>query len=356
MKSDELLLERLALVRFGDKFQTEDVAKKLRNELLVFQRQQGMHPTITESAIMQWFSGEVEGPKRLKAKAFLWQYVTWIGNKRLFQKEQQKAFSELELMLRSYSGTDHNGSDNNMRTALEAEGGVVSTQISNASSGALRKNEEADDWACAHAWGDAEDRIRKLRSIEGLYQTIRPYAVSGMKQYVLEPLQIRAVAYGDDKSLKSYSHNHPESEYMYRGDIEISHHNVFGWMHRKRSSDEKAHSVRAIIMHVWFSMIGGKYAARHCLSGILLRGGSSKAGRNIAAAVPFIAIRPQRATTWLDGKNIEKVGRDIYHLGQGIMIGIVSKEHAEAYRFCDFYIRKYYSKYCKQQFAIFCFA
>lgn len=98
------LLKKIAYARFGDGVAAGDVTKRLREELLTFQRQQGTRPTITKSAIMQWFSGEVEGPKRQSAKKFLWQYLTWVSAKRLVPQERQPDLDELELLLRSYSG------------------------------------------------------------------------------------------------------------------------------------------------------------------------------------------------------------------------------------------------------------
>lgn len=117
----------------------------------------------------------------------------------------------------------------------------------------------------------------------GIYQTIRPHTTLP-NQYILEPFEISS-EYG---TLFNYmfSHNAPNAERIYKGEINIADRYYFSLLKRFEPDNHAHTAFRSISFYV------GSGFLERCLSGLMLRGVTGHGpGGTQAVAVPFVALR-----------------------------------------------------------------
>lgn len=256
--------------------------------------------TVTKAAIKAWIYPPKNHPTRGLALKFLGAHVHGLGN------GGSQTSRDAITALRRYLGVETAPAPSAKPTAGHIEGP------------AKRWRSNLSTWEIA-------------KSLKGTYQIIRPSAYKKEKKSSPEIYVLEALAIDPDfiDEMIMYSHTQPKLKYLYRGNIDISMKYLFSLIRRQHEYNPELEAFRTVALYI--------YDARHCLSGIMLRGVTGRTG-NRAVGVPFIAIKTPVDTDTLV-KNPPEIKRGhIYHIKDNLIIGEIQSRFSSTvslFSFCD---------------------
>jgi hypothetical protein len=166
-----------------------------------------------------------------------------------------------------------------------------------------------------------------LEEQRGVYQVIRPHTTDPHR-FILEAMEIELK--DDVSQVLFYSHNRRDIEALYEGDAVRAERYCFALMSRAHEKHLHHRSFRAIAIFV------GEQAEEHAMSGLLLRGLSSRLSQ--LAALPFLAIK-DRASPSLRTPEFVKAdngGSRLWKLGSkgSVLVGEVDEKCPELQEHC----------------------
>jgi hypothetical protein len=172
------------------------------------------------------------------------------------------------------------------------------------------------------------DISKKLSKFLGAYQLIRPHSADS-NVFILEAMEILM----NSSSVKClmYSHNNPQVDYLFDGDIYIADRYYFSLLIRKHEEPGAKRAFRSITFFV------GAGASREFISGLMLRGVTGGSGDQ-AVAVPFIAIHSDE-TPKMQNPDFAVIKKDTMHCLQKdghILIGSLHKsDNDPLFKLCN---------------------
>jgi hypothetical protein len=331
--SQNTLLSQLCKAVFDDTQYRE--CSLFRSDLREFRRRHRLvasvqdEPLITATALGLWFaSGSTAGPARRTALRFLVAYCSDIIARK--EDENTKGLTSDRLKL--------------VQLALvrSAQDEFIKT-IAGLPPKKIRTREQQH----AQEPGDREHEkkfVSKLSAISGLYQVIRPSAAN-VSSYVLEPLEITAT--GRDTNIFMYSHNLPDKEFMYSGEIDLTTRYGFTLIKRNNDSDggrsKNAYRELCLFYNFSRSSTSNDYISHQCISGLLIRGvrGEHTVGQP-AVGMPFIAFRrlplnQSECPHLLSNAEFQKEKDDLTSLlhDNNILCGEIAETLNPLYSFCQ---------------------
>jgi len=298
--SGKKILERIGAAIFGQDYNIAIFIKDLRS----YQRHlsQRDRPTISLTAVNNWFKRRSGGPARLEAFEFLHGYLLWTTN-RTAAPGQVSRSADAALV-------------NELRLEVEFRRERLNSSVPlHGKAGGASEITPLDQYT-----------IKRLGSIGGVYQLIRPYT-SVVDAYVLEAFSINPGAQDAESMVHMYSHTQPRKEHLYRGRASANNKYCFVTISRAHEDHEGISTSRSFVLDI--------SAAEASLSGLMLRGVTGRAGV-WATAVPFVAIKsPYEIQSFLTNE-ITRLGLGAYEIEPALLLGDITDNQASPmFEFCD---------------------